>query len=378
MANNKILIIAGEPSGDRHAADLVYELKKQAPQLNFFGIGGEEMTSRGVHLFFHIRQMAFLGFAEVIRHMPFIQSVFKRLGEWLEKEKPAVVILVDYPGFNLRLARMVKKNKIPVVYYICPQLWAWGKKRIEKIRRYVDLPLVIFQFEEEFYSRYGIAAKFVGHPLVDEIHINSSEMTFRAKHHLDSGKPIIALLPGSRRNEVENLLPVMAQTAEKFETSEQYEWVVGKSATLPLDMVLQLLQDYPFIKIVEQDTHHLLKFAKVALVASGTATLETGYLGTPMVVLYKVAPLTYWMGRFLVTIKNIALSNIVLQKAVVPELIQNQVTPARIENELKRYLHDPEYYRMVAAELQKIPDILGKPGAAGRAATEILRFLRLT
>ena len=375
MKNNKILIIAGEPSGDRHAADLVHELKKQAPELNFFGIGGDAMAGRGVLLFFHIRQMAFLGFAEIIRHLPFIQSVFKRLREWCETEKPAAVILVDYPGFNLRLARMVKKNNIPVIYYICPQLWAWGKNRIEKIRRLVDLPLVIFKFEEEFYARHGITAKFVGHPLADEIRIETSENSFRTRHHLDPVKPIIALLPGSRMHEVQQLLPVMARAAKNFESSRKYEWVVGKSVTLPLDLLQYYLQEYPFIKIVDHDTHHLLKYTRVALVASGTATLETGYLGTPMIVLYKVASLTYWIGRFLVTIKNIALANIVLQKTVVPELIQYKVTPERISEELKKYLDDPEYYWQVAAELQKIPAILGPAGAAERAAGEILQFL---
>jgi lipid-A-disaccharide synthase len=373
--NNKILIVAGEPSGDRHAAELVHRLRKQLPTLEFFGIGGDAMAEQRVMLFYHIRQMAFLGFAEIIRHLPFIQSVFKKLSEWCAIEKPAAVILVDYPGFNLRLARMVKKHNIPLIYYICPQLWAWGKNRLEKIRRLVDLPLVIFKFEAEFYARHGITARFVGHPLADEIRIEISEKSFRSQHQLDPLKPIIALLPGSRIHEVQQLLPVMVQAVQNFESSEQYEWVLGKSPTLPPDLLRHYLQKSPFIKIVERDTHHLQKYARVVLVASGTATLETGYLGTPMIVLYKVSPLTYWIGRLLVTIKNIALANIVLQKTVVPELIQYQVTPDRILQELKKYLDDPDYYRQVAAELQKIPEILGPAGAAERAAKEIQAFL---
>lgn len=373
--NTNILIVAGEPSGDRHAAQLVVELKKRVPQLNFYGIGGEEMDTRGVQLFYHIRDMAFLGLTEVLRHLPFIHSVFRHLQKWLDEVKPAAIILVDYPGFNLRLARMANSCHIPVIYYICPQLWAWGKHRIKKIRGFVDLPLVIFKFEEEFYARHGIPAKFVGHPLVDEITIDLDEKTFRSRHHLHADKPIIALLPGSRSHEVQQLLPIMAQVAQNFERSDQYQWVVGKSRTLPMDIFQTILKDFSFIKIVEQDTHHLQKFAWLALVASGTATLETAYLGTPMIVLYKVSPLTYWIGRLLVRIPNIALANIVLQRRVVPELLQKEVSVPRIEQEMKKFLAEPQYYQEIMDELQKVPAILGGASAAGRAADEIIKFL---
>ncbi len=373
--NTNLLIVAGEPSGDRHAAHLVEELKKRAPQFNFYGIGGDEMAASGVHLLYHIRDMAFLGLTEVLRHLPFIQTVFKCLQKWLDEGKPAAVILIDYPGFNLRLARIAKRRHIPVIYYICPQLWAWGRHRIKKIRRFVDLPLVIFKFEEEFYARHGITTKFVGHPLVDEIKMTLDEKTFRTRHQLHSEKPIIALLPGSRSHEVHHLLPIMAQAAQNFYETDQYQWVVGKSATLPINIFQALLRDFPFIKIVEQDTHHLQKFAWLALVASGTATLETAYLGTPMIVLYKVSPLTYWIGRLLVSIPNIALVNIVLQQRVVPELLQKEVTASRIEQEIRKYIAEPRYYQKVATELQKVPAILGEAGAAARAADEIVKFL---
>lgn len=375
VMNTNLLIVAGEPSGDRHAAHLVEELKKRLPQVNFYGIGGDEMAASGVQLIYHIRDMAFLGLTEVIRHLPFIRSVFKRLQKWLNESQPAAVILIDYPGFNLRLARMAKQRHIPVIYFICPQLWAWGKHRIKKIRRFVDLPLVIFKFEEEFYARYGITAKFVGHPLVDEIKISLDEETFRTRHQLHSEKPIIALLPGSRSHELHQLLPLMAQAAQNFDGNGQYQWVVGKSATLPINIFQALLRDFPFIKIVEHDTHHLQKFAWLALVASGTATLETAYLGTPMIVLYKVSPLTYWIGRLLVNIPNIALVNIVLQRRIVPELLQKEVTASRIEQEVRKYTVEPQYYQKVAAELQKVPSILGEAGAAARAADEIVKFL---
>ncbi|MEJ2634854.1 MAG: lipid-A-disaccharide synthase [Calditrichia bacterium] len=371
----KILIIAGEPSGDRHAAELVYELKKYAPGIAYEGIGGDDMAEQGVKLLYHIRQMAFLGFAEVIRHLPFIRSVFRHLRKWMAAEKPLALILVDYPGFNLRLARIAGEFGVPVIYYICPQLWAWGEKRVEKIRRYVDLPLVIFKFEEEFYARHGIPAKFVGHPLADEIHISLSEAEFREKHKLDPDKPIVALLPGSRNNEVRKLLPMMIRTATEFRKSHEVQFIVGKASSVDREVYHIILKNTNSAAIIEKDIHHLMKYSYASLVASGTATLESGYLGTPMVVLYRVAPLTYHIGRMLIKIENIALANIVSGKTVVPELIQGQLTVPNIVNALDKYFSDAVYYDNVMGELQKIKAALGPPGAADRAAREIARFL---
>ncbi len=373
----KIFIIAGEASGDRHAADLVRELKQISPQIKFYGIGGDRMKEEGVHLYYHIRQMAFLGFLEIVKHIPFIKKVFKTLKLWMRKEEPAMVILVDYPGFNLRLAKIAKKQGIPVVYYICPQLWAWHEKRIEKIRQWVDLPLVIFSFEENYYARHGIQANFVGHPLIDQIKIDFSESEFREKHGLSDRNPIVALLPGSRENEVKSLLPVMVETASKFQRSEKLEWVVGKAAALPQDLYKNILGDNNSIKIVEKDIHYLIKYAYAGVVASGTATLEMGYLGTPMVVLYKVYPLTYLIGKKLVKVKNIALANIVSGEKVVPELIQNDANPHNVAQEIQKYLSDKSYYDKVKGQLSRIREILGPPGASNRAAQEISHYFNL-
>ncbi len=376
MANKrKILIIAGEPSGDRHAADLVRELKSGAPGLDIYGIGGDGMAAEGVRLFYHISQMAFLGLWEVVRHIPFIRRVTAELKKWMKSQKPQAIILVDYPGFNLRLAQIAHRLGIPVIYYICPQLWAWGERRVEKIRRYVDLPLVIFKFEEEFYARRGISAVFVGHPLLDEINISINESQFREAHGLDKNKRIVALLPGSRLNEVQSLLPAMLQAVRSCSYGDDVEWVIGKAQTISMETYHRFLADLPSVRIVENDTHHLIKYAFAAVVASGTATLETGYLNTPMVVLYKVAPLTYAIGKRLVRIKNIALANIVSNKTVVPELIQHDVTARNICRELERYFTDRNHYQQTMDDLKKIRDILGTPGAAAHAAREITRFL---
>ena len=375
MAEAKFLIIAGEPSGDRHGADLVAALKELNPDASFYGIGGEEMAREGVELLYHLEQMAFLGFAEIIKHLPFIFKVLGNLKRWMADNKPAAVILIDYPGFNLRLARIAARIDVPVVYYICPQLWAWGRNRVEKMRRFVDLLLVIFKFEEDFYREYNIPSKFVGHPLIDEIKISVSSADFRKKHNLHPQNPIIALLPGSRLNEVKKLLPIMLEAAVEFEQSGAAEIVVGKSSSVPLAVYEHIINNRSGLHIVERDTHHLMKHAHVAIVASGTATLETGYLGTPMIVLYTVSPITYRIGKMLVKIKNIALANIVSGKQVVPELIQKDVTVRNIIRELDKYFRDASYYEEVQTSLKMIPEKLGPPGAAKRAAREIVTFL---
>ncbi len=376
MDNRKILIIAGESSGDRHAADLIRKISETDPSIRFFGIGGDEMSASGMQLLFHIRDMAFLGLTEVLRHLPFIRKVFQILVRWVENEHPTAVILVDYPGFNLRLARMMKKRNIPVIYYICPQLWAWGQRRVEKIRRYVDLPLVIFKFEEEFYTSHGIKSVFVGHPLLDEIHITLTEGEFRGKYRLKSDKPIIGLLPGSRINELSQLLPAMAEAAAVLNHHTPMEWLLARSTALPIEFYQNILKPYPFIRIIENDTHHIMRHSRVVVVSSGTATLETGFLGTPMVVLYRVSPVTYHIGKHLIRIPNIALANIVLQARTVPELIQDDVHPTNIIRELNRFLQDESYHAVISQTLARIPALLGKEGASQRAAEEILKFIK--
>lgn len=375
VEHSKFLIIAGEPSGDRHGSDLVVALRKNMPDSKFFGIGGDEMQQRGVDLFYHISQLAFLGFSEILKHIPFIFFIIKKLKRWIKENRPRAVILIDYPGFNLRLAKISKKLNIPVIYYICPQLWAWGRKRVEKIRRYVDLPLVIFKFEEEFYTAHQIKSKFVGHPLVDEIHISQSEEEFREKYHLAPNNPIVALLPGSRVNEVRSLLPVMAETTRSFLENHKAEWVIGKSAAVSEKIYREILGGDANFHLIQGDTHHIMKYSFVVIVASGTATLETGFLGTPMIVLYKVSPFTYLLGKRLVKIKNIALANIVSGKQVIPELIQGEVTVNRLNVELEKYFKNAGYYNHVVKELKQIPEKLGKPGTAKRAARVITEFL---
>jgi len=371
----KILIIAGEASGDRHAADLVRELKACDPQLQFSGIGGDAMRQEGVQLLYHISQLAFLGLTEVIKHLPFIRKVTKTVQSEL-KNGAGAVILVDYPGFNLRVARIAREIGVPVVYYISPQLWAWGEKRVEKIRRYVDLMLVIFQFEKTFYEKHGITAHFVGHPLVEQLRIGKSEAEFRRQNSIPEDLPILALLPGSREMEVRNLLPVMVQAAGELRKAVRCVAVIGRASQLPQSLYDEYIPAGSDIRLVNSQTPLLMRYAYAAMVASGTATLETGYLQTPMVVLYSVSPLTYWLGRMLVKIDTIALANIVMGKKVVPELIQKDVSVEKVRAAVERFFSDPAYYRSVKEELKRIPALLGAEGASRRAAERIVAFLQ--
>ena len=367
-----IFIIAGETSGDRHAADLVKALLAIQPEWQFHGIGGDRMQQAGVKLMYHLSDLAFLGIAEVVRHLPTILRVQKDVQRRLASGVTAV-ILVDYPGFNLRIARMANEMGIPVIYYICPQLWAWGQKRVEKIRKYVDLPLVIFKFEESFFARFGIRAHWVGHPLVDQLTHILPEKAFRKKYGLAADRHIVALLPGSRKMEVQQLLPMMIAAMEELAGSHRITPIVGKPEHLEMAFYRQLIPDG--VPVIDQDVSALMKHAHFALVASGTATLELGYLQTPMIVMYRVAPITYFLGRLLIKLDHIALANIVAGKPVVPELIQHHLTVERVKQHARRYLEDENYYATVKSGLASIPGVLGPPGASERAARQIADFL---
>lgn len=375
MNRKRVFILAGEASGDHHGTDLVRDLHSLMPDCEIVGIGGDGMRRQGVKLFFHISQLAFLGLSEIIKHLPFLWRVQQKVRRELQAGVDAI-ILVDYPGFNLRIARMASKMKVPVVYYICPQLWAWAEGRVEKIRRFVDLPLVIFKFEEAFYAKHGIKAHFVGHPLVEQLARETVlREDFYQKNNLPAEQPVLALLPGSREMEVRKLLPVMAEVARKISKRNAITPVLGRAANLPDDLYEEILQAYPEIQQLDGQTHALMTHARCAMVASGTATLELGYLQTPMAVLYAVAPLTYFLGRKLVKIENIALANIVLGKTVVPEFIQKDIRVDDISAAMERYLMDEDHYRWTKEELRGISIELGEPGASMRAAQKIVQLL---
>ncbi len=365
-----ILIVAGEASGDQHGADLVKAINAIAPQYRFVGIGGDKMQAAGVTLLYHIRDFAILGISEVIRHLPFLRRVLKKLQQKLREID--AVILIDYPGFNLRLARLAHEAGKKVIYYICPQLWAWGERRVHNIRKYVDLALVIFEFEERFYRQRGVTAYWVGHPLVDQLQeIAVTRDEFFQQNNFPEDKPLVTLLPGSRRQEVERLLPLMVAAMAPLAT--EVSIAIGQSPTLDASFYQSHLK--PNMHLLVGQTHALMKHADVAIVASGTATLELGYFQTPMVVVYRVSPITYWLGKRLVTIENIALVNIIAGKRIVPELIQEEASAEQIQKTLKRLLTDKVYYHQMKQALAQIPTKLGPPGASKRAAQKIVELV---
>ena len=368
----KILIIAGEVSGDHHGAALVKELKKLKSDISFFGIGGDELKKEGMDVLFHVEDMAFLGVGEVIRHLPFIWKVKNTLMDRAKSEQPDCAVLIDYPGFNIRMAQNLKSLGIPVLYYISPQLWAWGQRRVDKIRKYVDKMIVLFPFEKKFYEQHGIEVEYVGHPLVDKhaIHLPDQIKEINPKNIT------LGILPGSRLQEVKSLLPRMIKAARQlYQAQKIHKAEIVKVNHLKIDHYSSLLDEKDdFISIAETELYKRLPEYDAVIVASGTATLETGYYGVPMLIVYQVNPLTYWLGRMFIKVPFIGLVNIVAEKQVALELIQDDFTLARATNHLATML-EPTNNLEIRETMQIIRKKLGEPGASKRAAEVVNNYL---
>jgi lipid-A-disaccharide synthase len=370
---NKILFIAGEVSGDLHGAALISELKKQNSSLIFYGIGGERMKSEGLQLLEHINNMAFLGFVEVVRHLPEIRRIRKAVLDLVKKENIKTAVLIDYPGFNLNLAKGLKKLNVKVIYYITPQVWAWGKGRVKTIRKLIDKVLVILPFEKEFFSRHGIESKFVGHPLVERINNFSfpEKEVFCREHDLNPAKDILVILPGSREHEVSKIFPDAIKAAQKISEEFGLQTVVACSENIEENMFREFSGKYSFTLITGK-TYELLKFSRCGIIKSGTSTLEAALLGLPMVIVYRTNPLTYLIGKNLVNLKSIGLVNIISEENIVPELIQNNLNVEKLSTEIKKYLTDEKYTASVKMKLNRLKDLLGSSKASENAAEEIL------
>jgi len=363
----KIAIVAGEASGDLHAAEVLRELKKLDPQLDAFGIGGDLLAGQGMRLLHHAREMGIVGFFNVLLHYRMFKRIFDDIVGAVARERPDVVLLVDYPGFNLRLARRCKELGLRVVYYISPQLWAWRRGRVKQVAKYVDRMIVIFPFEEEFYRQYGVDATYVGHPIIEEIgHIE------RAARGDDVAR--IALLPGSRNAEVISLMPAMTAAVELLSRERKIDAFVVQAPTIAREL-LERFVGGTSVRIVPHENGAAIARADVALSSSGTATLECAVLGTPVVVMYRLSRANYMLGKMVVKIPHISLVNIVAGKEVVPELIQHDVNPERIAAETRKLL-DPANYARVVAELEVVRGKLGDAGAAHRAAEAVMSVVR--
>lgn len=369
---NRVMLIAGEPSGDLHGAGLVRELKKKRPDLEVYGIGGDGMARAGIELVYHIRQLSFMGFAEVLKHLPTVRRVRQTLEDVIARRKPDVLILIDYPGFNLRFARRAKARGIRIFYYISPQVWAWGKRRVTQMKGLIDKMFVVFPFEVEIYRRAGIEVEFVGHPLLEAISDLRIADGFRERFGISKEKKLLGLLPGSRVQEVEKILPTMALAAATLQREFHCEVAVGMAPNLREDLYHQIVSLHQGFHLVSGATYDLMRNADLAFVTSGTATLETACFGTPMIVVYRTSLATYLIGRALITLKTIGLVNIVAGRQIVPELIQGKMTPRNLVKEARRMLLDANVAQQMRTELLAVREKLGTAGASARVADQVL------
>jgi lipid-A-disaccharide synthase len=354
-------------------------MKSEEPGLHFYGVGGGKLKAAGVDLWANVADMAVVGLTEVLPKLRMILGVMKRLKKSMRSLKPDLVILIDYPDFNLPLARSAKKNGIPVLYYISPQIWAWRKGRIQTIRRVVDRMAVILPFEEAIYRQAGVDAFFVGHPLLDVVRPNTSRSETLSRLGLQENVPTVALLPGSRKGEVNRLLPNMLKAAQILkENIKSIQFLLPVADTLDMEWISGLIakENSPEIKLIQGATYDAVAAADVAVVVSGTATLETALLGTPLIVIYSVSSLTYIIGRMLISVEHIGLVNIVAGKTVAPELIQHEANPNRIAAEVLSILNDSGRRKAVQEELSLLREKLGQPGAARRVAQMALTLMQ--
>jgi lipid-A-disaccharide synthase len=369
-AEKTIMIIAGEASGDMHGANLVRAMLKINPALNFYGIGGNKLREEGVQLLASASDMAVVGLTEVISKLGEILKIMGMMKRSLDERRPDLVILIDYPDFNLPLAKAAKKRGIKVFYYISPQVWAWRKSRINKIKRLVDKMAVILPFEVDTYAAKGFAVNYVGHPLLDMVKLNYSKQELRKKFGLAGDKITIGIMPGSRPSEVKKLMPELLRASEILAKEiPDIQFVLPLADTLEETEVTEFISGSNLkVKVISGQTYDVVSCADLVLVASGTATLETALLKVPMVIVYKISLLSYAIGRLIVDVKNIGLVNIIAGKTIVPELIQGDACGERIAREALSILKNEGKKQEIIKELEAIRAKLGESGAAIRAA----------
>lgn len=371
-----VMVVAGEASGDLHAASLVEALQRLDPAIRFYGVGGEKLRQAGVRLIADSADMAVVGLTEVFVKLPFIMNVMRQLKSSFSKDKPEAVILVDYPDFNLRLAQAAHNRGIKVFYYISPQVWAWRSGRIGKIREIVDKMAVVLPFEASLYREAGVDAVFVGHPLLDLIPQHSSQREARKKLGIREDMQTVSILPGSRPSEVERLLPLCLKSAEAMNEQGNRQFILPLASTVSRDFVDRIIRRHNVrISVIPHAVYDVLAASDLAIAASGTATLEAALLNTPMIIIYKVSWLSYILGRIFIRVKNIGLVNIIAGKTIVPELIQAEANPERILALAKELLDNRDRREAIKSELSKIKDKLGAPGAAERTAELVCALL---
>ncbi|TSA11167.1 MAG: lipid-A-disaccharide synthase [Deltaproteobacteria bacterium] len=372
-----ILIVAGESSGDMHGASLVRAVHDINPEIDFWGLGGEKMREAGVNIPFDSTRLAVVGISEVFTHLWQIVQAQRLLRKAMRDKRPDLVILIDYPDFNLLLAAKARGLGIPVMYYISPQVWAWRSGRVKKIKRLVNRMVVILPFEVEFYRRHQMEVDFVGHPLLDVVKPALDDEYFYKHFEIDRSRPVVGLFPGSRLQEVNRLMPSIIDAAGRLE-----EKIPGIQFVLPLAPTIdrRCVEDFIHptglnIKVIEDGVYDTMKAARAVIAASGTVTLEAAIMGVPMIIVYKVSRLSYLVGKIMVRVSHIGLVNLVAGRRIVPELVQEEVNGRRIAEEVHKIIADEKYSRTMKNELEGVKNRLGGPGASARTAEIVCQMV---
>ena len=377
MKSKKIMLVAGEVSGDLHGAHLVEAIQEIEPEIQFFGVGGEGLEKRGMKLLHHVHSLSVVGISEAFRKLRTALKILRELKEAMEQERPDLIVLIDYPEFNLRLARIARKKGIPVLYYISPQIWAWRPGRVRSIAKLVRKMVVLFPFEVPLYQAAGVDVEWVGHPLLDIVRPSLPKEEAIERFGLDPAQKTIALLPGSRIEEVARLLPpLLDSTILLRKKMSELQFIIPLAPGISGTNLHPILRDGPVpIRVVNGFGYDVMALSDLIITASGTATLEAAILGKPMVIVYKVSSLTYWVARALIRVKHIGLVNLVAGKEIARELIQEEVNPERIAEEALRLLKDPVLYEKTIESMAEVRQSLGESGAASRAARIVLSLL---
>lgn len=369
----KIMISVGEASGDLHGASVATALRELQPDAELFGMGGTAMAAAGVEVVYDIADLGVIGLVEVLRNLPKLFRLRDMLEQIMRERKPDVLVVIDYPGFNMRLAKVAKKLGIPVLFYISPSVWAWGAGRAKDVAKLAARVAAIFPFEADAYRKAGANVTFVGHPLLDIVKSNKGRAELRKEYGVADSEEVVLLLPGSRKQEILKLLPPMLDAAKMVQQEAgNYRFFIPVASTIPRSMIDEQLRLHQVTAtLTDGQTYDLMNMADSAVAASGTVTLEAALLGLPTVVIYKVAAMTYWLGKRLVRIPHISLPNIVAGRQVLPELLQEQANGAQIAAELTA-MRRPEAKLRLAHEMAEIRDKLGEAGAVKRVAAEII------
>lgn len=374
----KIMFSAGEASGDLHGANLARALLRLDPSLQLIGMGGEQMAEAGVKILYDIKNLGFIGVGEILKKIPFFFRLRTFLLQQMAEEKPDVLVCIDYPGFNMRLIQKAKAAGIPVIYYILPTIWAWDKSRGKTIAAYTDLAISLFPFEAELYRKLGTNVICAGHPLVDTVHPSLSREEALAYFGLSPAKETILLMPGSRLQEVRGLLPDMLAAAKKIkEQVPAVQFILPRASTIDAQLLKQIIAPSGVPVVIGTDhVYDMMNLSTAAIVASGTATLETALMGVPTLLVYRVSRLTYWLSKVLVHIKSIGLPNIIMGRRVIPELWEDEVTADNIAAAVLPWLTEPAKRQQMHENLAAVRRTLGQPGAMTRTAQAILNFIR--